>query len=163
MADSKKNVQAESGGINPSAPTSGTEGWGHKPDERQHTSNDASATRAGQMKGDLGDSRTAQTQRAEEAATSNKRPSHANDDQADLSRRTSASSFSMNTSHGGTDHTFRCADAGNGDCRWETSAGTEDEIMQRVEEHGRRDHGMADWTEAIRKRVKDAIRRREAA
>lgn len=84
-------------------------------------------------------------------------------DQADLSRRTSASAYSMNTNQGGTLHTFRCADAGNADCRWETSGGTEAEIMVRAEEHGRRDHGLSDWTEAMSNRVRDAIRRGQAA
>ncbi len=83
--------------------------------------------------------------------------------QADLSRLTSASAYSMSTSHGGQDRTFRCADVGNADCRWETSGRTDDEIVQRAEEHGKRDHGMSDWTEAMRSKVRDAIHRREAA
>src|SRR5262249_17440176 len=99
-----------------------------------------------------------------EAGTTNKsfRDSTA-DNQADLSRRKGASSHSMNTSRGGADRIFRCADAGNADCRWQTTARTDDEILRRAEEHGRRDDGMADWTEAMNNKVRNAIHRREAA
>ena len=69
----------------------------------------------------------------------------------------------MNTSHGGTRHTFRCADAGNTGCRWETSGRTEEEVMQKVVEHACNDHGMTDWTDALHNRVRGAIRRRQAA
>ena len=159
------NTTSQGGGINPSAPTAGTEGWGQTSDERQTLStNDPHDTRAGQMKGNPGDHMRAASQREEDRATSNKRPNSDRDaNQADLSRRTSASAYSMNTNHGGQDHTFRCADMGNSDCRWETSGSTEDDVMRRVEEHGRRDHGMGDWTEAMRSRVRDVIRHRNAA
>jgi predicted small metal-binding protein len=68
----------------------------------------------------------------------------------------------MNSSHG-KEHTFRCADAGNTDCRWETSGRTEDEVMQKVVEHARNDHGMTDWSDAMHDRVRGAIHRRQAA
>jgi predicted small metal-binding protein len=159
------NLGSHPDGIDPTAPSRGTEGWGTTADERRAVStHDAEATRAGQMKGNMGDNLTAASQQASEAATTNKRRSEdSSNHQADLSRRTSASAYSMNTSHGGNDHTFRCADVGNTDCRWETSAGTEDEVMQKAAEHNRNDHGMGDWTEAMRNRVRDSIRRREAA
>ena len=159
------NVNSHSGGINPSAPTTGTEGWGTTRDERRVLStNDPQATRAGQMKGKPGDEMTKSSQRVSKAATTNKRPSQrSGNNQADLSRRTSASAHSMNTSHSGTEHTFRCADAGNTDCRWETSGKTEDEVMQKVVEHARDHHGMTDWTDAMRNRVRDSIRQRHAA
>lgn len=157
------NTQSGSGGINPSAPTSGTEGWGQAPDERRHASTvDPEATRAGQMKGNPGDNMTAASQRAADAATTNKQRSE-DSNQADLSRRTSVSSHSMNVSHGGRDHTFRCSDVGNSDCQWETSGGTEDEVMQNVVTHSRDQHGMTDWTDAMRSRVRNAIKRRHAA
>ena len=156
------NVHSEAGGINPSAPTTGTEGWGYGRDERDAVVTDPSGTRAGQMKGNPGDHMTAASQRESKRATTNDRPAKPGDKQPDLTRLTSASQHSMSISHGGKDHTFRCADAGNADCRWETS-GTPDEIQRRAEAHGRRDHGMKDWTEAMRHKVRDATRRREAA
>lgn len=114
------------------------------------------------MKGNLGDDMTTASQRASEAATTNKRRTDENN-QADLSRRTSASADSMNTSQESTAHMFRCADAGNSDCRWETQGDTEDEVMKTVVEHQRDAHGMTDWTDALRDRVRDSIHRREAA
>ena len=165
-ADFNSGSQAQSGAVNPSAPTAGTEQWGNTSDERRALGQqDPQSTRAGQMKGNPGDNQTEASQRASAAATTNKRPdrSGSGDNQADESRRSGASVHSMNTSHGGSDRTFRCADVGNADCRWETSGHTDDEIMRRAEEHGRREHGMSDWTEAMRGKVKDAIRYREAA
>ena len=92
-----------------------------------------------------------------------KQPRTAGGNQADLTRFISASAYSMSTSEGGADHIYRCADAGNADCRWETSGGTEEEVMQRIEEHQRQEHGLPDWTEAMRSKVRDAIRHRRAA
>ena len=159
------SVNPQTGAINPSAPTVGTEGWGNTSDERRSLGqNRPEDTRAGQMKGDPGgDSMTTASQRESERASTNKRPHDRDSNQADLSRRTSASAYSMNTSHGGGDHTFRCADIGNTDCRWETSGRTEDEVVERVYEHGRQAHGLTDWTEALRNRVRDNIHRREVA
>jgi len=158
------NVTSQNGGVNPSAPTSGTEQWGNTSDERRVLQmNNPAGTRAGQMKGNSGDNMAEGARRASERATTNKRRDDPGNDQADLSCRTSASAHSMNVGHGGAEHTFRCADAGNSDCRWETSAGTEDETMRRVEEHWRAEHGLGDWTEAMRKRVRDNIRRGKAA
>ena len=158
------NFGSHAGGINPAAPSVGTAGWGTTSDERSAISeHDLEATRAGQMKGNPGDDMTTASQRASEAATSNKRRSEdSGGNQADLSRRTSASARSMNSSHG-KEHTFRCADAGNTDCRWETSGRTEDEVMQKVVEHARNDHGMTDWSDAMHDRVRGAIHRRQAA
>jgi len=157
-------VNPPTGAVNPSAPSVGTEQWGNTSDERRTLGqHDPADTRAGQMKGNPGDSRTAESMLASERATTNKRPER-DSNLADLSRRTSASAHSLNTSLGGHDLTFRCADLGNADCRWETSGDTEDEVMRRVEEHSRHNHrGMADWSEAMRNKVRDNIRRRQAA
>lgn len=73
--DSTLDAQPQDGGINPSAPTAGTEGWGTTSDERRVLGrNEPSDTRAGQMKGNPGDHMTAASQRADDAATSNKKP-----------------------------------------------------------------------------------------
>lgn len=162
------NLRSHNGGINPSAPATGTEDWGNTADERVVVStNDPVGTRTGQMRamsGELEDNMTKAVQRESERATSNKRPEDDTGyDQADLSRRSGASAHSMNTSHGGKDPTFRCADVGNADCRWETSGSTEDEIMRQAEKHGRRNRAMTDWTQAMRDHVRDNIHRREAA
>ncbi len=69
----------------------------------------------------------------------------------------------MNVTHEGHDRTFRCADMGNADCRWETSGASDDEIMEQAREHAQTQHGWNDWTDALRSRVRDAIRERRAA
>ena len=84
-------------------------------------------------------------------------------DHVDLSRLNSGSAHSMTTSQPGANNTFRCADAGNADCSWETSGATDDEIVHRAEEHWRKHHGMGDWTEAMRSKARDAIKHRQAA
>src|SRR5512146_1864248 len=43
---------------------------------------------------------------------------------------------------GGNLRTFRCADVGNSDCRWEVSGRTEDELRPQIERHGREAHGI---------------------
>lgn len=156
------DMNSEDGHINPSAPSAGTEGWGVTSDERRVlSSDDPKHTRAGQMKGNPGDHMGAASQRASGSARTNKRPADSNS-QSDLSRRTSASANSMNTSQGGI-HTFRCSDAGHDDCNWETSGSTEEEVMQKVVEHARDDHGMTDWSDALHERVRGAIQHRRAA
>jgi hypothetical protein len=72
---SNLDVHPQDGGINPSAPTAGTEGWGTTSDERRVLGrNDPSDTRAGQMKGNPGDHMAAASQRTRDAATTNKKP-----------------------------------------------------------------------------------------
>ena len=54
------DVDPPLGGINPSAPTAGTEGWGQTSDERRVLGEyHLEDTRAGQMKGNPGDHMTA--------------------------------------------------------------------------------------------------------
>lgn len=59
--------------------------------------------------------------------------------------------------------TFRCADVGNGDCRWEVTGNSEDELMPKIEQHGREAHGMHNFDGATRNKIRDAIRQRRAA
>jgi predicted small metal-binding protein len=58
--------------------------------------------------------------------------------------------------------TFRCADVGFADCRWEVSGHTEDELMPQIEQHGREHHGLHHLDDNVRRRVKGAIRTRAA-
>jgi len=126
--------------VNPSAPTVGTEGWGNTTDERRTLSQTPPSM-----------SKEGQTSRA------------AGDNQAELSGGAKATKFSMDVSHEGRDRTFRCADAGNADCRWETSGTSDEEIIEEARLHAQSVHGWNDWTDALRTRVHDAIRERRAA
>lgn len=134
------SVNPKTHAVNPSAPTTGTEGWGNTSDERQALSeNPPSINREGQTSRNVGDN------------------------QAELSRRAGATATSMNVTHGGRDRTFRCADVGNADCQWETSGASDEDILGEVHRHGQTEHGWQDWTDALKNRVRDAIRERRAA
>lgn len=165
-AGTNPNVSSHSGGINPSAPSTGTEGWGTTRDERNTVStNDPEATRAGQMQGNLADDMTRASLRESERATTNKRPSEGTGRQpADLPRRTSASADAMHHNQPpNPGYSFRCSEAGMSDCDWEATGQNEDEVMQKIVEHARDDHGMTDWTDAMRDRARNTIRQRKAA
>ena len=61
----------------------------------------------------------------------------------------------------GAERTFRCADVGNADCRWETKGRTEDELMHQISEHARAAHGKQ-LDDQMRSKIKVAIRNRAA-
>jgi len=143
------SINPETGKVNPSAPTAGTEGWGNTRDERQTLrENPPSMSREGQ------------TSRARDEARDKQ---NTGDNQAELSGRKVPTETSMNVTHEGHDRTYRCADVGNADCRWETSGTTDEEIMQQAREHAQSAHGWKDWTDALHNRLRDAIRERRAA
>lgn len=110
--------------INPRGPTTGTEGWGLRPDEE-------TPTRAAE-------GTIASTRKHEEVRRA--------DDRGDESGRT-----------------FRCADMGNADCRWEVTGRTEDELLPQIERHARDEHGMRSLDERARRKVIGVIRERRAA
>ncbi len=69
------DVYPQGGGINPSAPSVGTEGWGTTSDERRVlTQSDPAHTRAGQQKGNPGDKQAEGSQRASNKASTAQRP-----------------------------------------------------------------------------------------
>ena len=112
------------GNINPSGPTTGTEGWGNARDEAMIANDNPSSTVPGKEGG--GNLRAAGT-------------------------RNEGS------------HTFRCADVGNSDCRWEVSGRTEDDLMPQIERHGREAHGMKDLDAETKNKIRNAMRERRAA
>ena len=134
------SVNPKTHAVNPSAPTTGTEGWGNTADERRTLSeNPTSVSKDGQTSRIVGD------------------------DQPEPSRRTGATAIPMNARHKAYDRTFRCADVGNADCRWETSGASDEEILGEAHRHGQTEHGWEDWTDALRNRTRNAIRERRAA
>jgi len=62
----------------------------------------------------------------------------------------------------GAERTFRCADVGNADCRWEAKGRTEDELMPQIVQHAREAHGMTSIDDRMRSKIKDNIRQRAA-
>jgi len=73
----------------------------------------------------------------------------------------SSSSFSgqQSSSQSGGNYSFRCADAGQKDCTWETKGSSEDEVLRNVEKHGREKHNISSFIGETRDRVRNAIRR----
>ncbi|HZR57210.1 MAG TPA: DUF1059 domain-containing protein [Terriglobales bacterium] len=65
------------------------------------------------------------------------------------------------TQNSGKKLNFRCSDVGPKNCDWQVSGNSEEEIMPKIEQHGRQDHGMTiDAT--TRDRVRGAIHRHAA-
>lgn len=52
---------------------------------------------------------------------------------------------------------FKCSDIGM-KCGFETSAGSQDELMKRIAEHAREAHGMTTIPDDVLEQVKKAIR-----
>ena len=52
---------------------------------------------------------------------------------------------------------FRCADMGHKECKWQTSGRSEDEILRKVEQHGREKHGI-DMDDNMRGLARGVIR-----
>jgi len=140
LLDANPSVHPDTHTVDPSAPPVGTEGWGLTSDEQRVLS--GAEQSAVQPKGVGLDPGTGQAQ---------------------PTRRSGEDAASMDVSHQGRERTFRCADVGNADCRWETSSMADDEIIEEVYEHGKAVHGWKEWTDVLRNRVLDAIHERRAA
>jgi predicted small metal-binding protein len=136
FSEGRKGTTGGTGGVNPSAPTIGTEAWGLAP-------NEAKTTGSGQ--GRLG----------------SESPENNLDVEQNHDRRPTFTSERDEQPIG--ERTFRCADVGNSDCRWETTARTDDDLMSQVERHGREVHGIESFDDATRRKYINAIRERRAA
>jgi predicted small metal-binding protein len=60
-------------------------------------------------------------------------------------------------------HSFRCADAGFADCRWEASMASSDQLWNEIQRHADNVHGMKFLDERTRGKIQDVIRVRRAA
>jgi predicted small metal-binding protein len=56
---------------------------------------------------------------------------------------------------------FRCADVGPKNCDWQVSGNSEEEIMPKIEQHGREKHNMT-IDENTKRKVRSAIQRKAA-
>ncbi len=65
----------------------------------------------------------------------------------------------VNPSSQGGNYHFRCADLGNSTCQWEASGRTEEDVIRQVEQHGREQHNLSEWTDDIKNRVRNLMRR----
>lgn len=55
--------------------------------------------------------------------------------------------------------TFRCADVGHDHCNWSVAGNSEEELMPQIERHGREKHGLQEFGESTRRKVRGAIRK----
>jgi predicted small metal-binding protein len=54
-------------------------------------------------------------------------------------------------------YSFRCADVGQ-KCDWQVDGRSAEEVLQRVEEHGREAHNMRNISEQMRYKIRNHIR-----
>jgi predicted small metal-binding protein len=56
---------------------------------------------------------------------------------------------------------FRCAEIIQG-CSWEMTGSSEDELMSKIEQHGREKHNIRSFDSETRNKVRQSIRREAA-
>jgi predicted small metal-binding protein len=57
---------------------------------------------------------------------------------------------------------FRCADVGHAECPWQVSGRNAEELLPKIEQHGREKHGIKTFDNQTREKVRGAIRERAA-
>lgn len=80
----------------------------------------------------------------------------------DTTHKTSTGS-TQGGSTGSNQKTFKCSDAGHPNCNWQVSGRDENEIMPKIEQHGREAHNMQNFDNDTRQKVRSAIREPRAA
>lgn len=56
-----------------------------------------------------------------------------------------------------------CKDIGVAGCTWETTGRDEKEILSKAEEHAKKEHGMTQFPEDLKKKVLSSLRDAKAA
>jgi len=59
--------------------------------------------------------------------------------------------------------TFRCGDVGNGNCDWQVSGHSEEDMMPRIEKHAREQHNFLAFDDSTRNKIRSAIHESRAA
>jgi predicted small metal-binding protein len=70
-------------------------------------------------------------------------------------------SSERNTSSGSEKLNFRCSDVGPKSCNWQVSGNSEQEILPKIEQHGREAHNLT-MDENTRSKVRSAIHHQAA-
>jgi predicted small metal-binding protein len=148
--DKKQQVPSssisEDGQINPSSPTSGTEGYGMQNGEFINAKGPGPEASHPDAEG-AGDVRK----------TSYPLPEGSN--RMENQSREDALRDNPNNRQG---KSFRCADVGVTSCNWSVVGQSDDEIMKKVEAHGREAHGMTDIDDNTRNKIRGAIQNKAA-
>ena len=145
-------TESRDGGINPSAPTTGTEGYGNASDERETVGGVSAGASHPDNKG-AGDVRHTSYPRNE----SSDNPAA---NIGEVRKRSEQLSDNPNARGG---KVFHCAEVGNENCTWNVTGDSADEMMPDIERHGREAHGIKSFDESARTKIRDAVRERRAA
>src|SRR3954467_9920148 len=159
-------TNANVGKINPQSPTAGTEN--SHPDRKKGQQSTADSDSP------VYDGRNAQNWTSREIPLSNNAPGNvstgpvspnAGDVQDELGNLDPGSSATRGYGAGdpGGHYSYSCADAGNSDCRWETSMASSNDLWADIERHHRDVHGKPTLDEVSRGRIQDVIHVRRAA
>lgn len=136
-AGNNTNVQSSEGGINPSAPSAGTAGWGTAPDEQRKQvgqNNPEASSPNAQGAGDVRHTSYPQNEAAQNPAALEPAQAHA-------------------------DRSFRCAESG---CPWSVTGSSEEEILGYMRVHAREAHGKNEFTPSELSEARRAIHKRAA-
>lgn len=139
-------IQSEDGSVNPSAPTSGTEGYGMQEGEFTNLKDPVPGASSPHAKGP-GDVRKTSYPQAEGS---------------ELMENESREDALKQNPNARMGKQFRCADVGNLSCNWSVVAENEDEVMRRVEQHGKEAHGISNVDDKTREKIRGAIRDKAA-
>jgi predicted small metal-binding protein len=133
-AGSNPNVQSSEGSINPSAPSTGSAGWGTTPDEN----------------------RKQVGQNNPEASSPN--ATGAGDIQNEAAQNPAAQA----SIHPRGNRSFRCGDAVQKDCIWSVTGNSEEEILGYMRAHAREAHGKKEFTSEELADARRAIHKKAA-
>lgn len=146
------NTTAEGGGINPSAPTAGTEAYGMTSDERENVGG-PNPTHSSPGTEGAGDVRR----------TSYPRNEAADNPAANISETRKRSEQLSDNPNARGGKVFHCAEFGQENCTWNVSGDSADDMLPDIERHGREAHGIESFDETARQRIRDTVRERRAA
>ena len=63
------------------------------------------------------------------------------------------------TPGGSGKYSFRCADVGFPDCKWQTQGSSPEEVLRNAEQHGREQHKLTSIDDNMRNQVRSKIQR----
>lgn len=134
------NVQSSNGGINPSAPSAGTAGWGTTPDEKRKQVSQNNPQASSPDAHGAGDVR------------------HTSYPQSEATQNPAA----QESTHLHGNRSFRCADAVHRGCGWSVTGNNEEEILGYMRSHAREAHGKNEFTQHELENARRAIHKRAA-
>jgi predicted small metal-binding protein len=151
-SEGQTSNEMERGTINPSGPTTGTEGWANHAEARNSNNSREASSPYAQGAGDPRHSPYPGNEGASNPAASDKPPGE------DRER-----ALEDNPNYRGSGKSFRCADVGVENCNWSVTGTHEADILRSAKEHARKEHGISGQEfDIISEGVREAIRDKAA-